>query len=778
MVAEPPAGPRHSKRLETSSAARRTHGRAEDGTVSAEELQRLEQSYAALADQFEAANEVLFALGRSAGEPDTVLTTIVESARRLCQSQAAHLYLLEDGVYRLIKAVGMSQESMDYIAEHPMPMDRDTMIGRVGLDRTTQQIPDVLADPNYGRQDIQQVAGFRTTMAAPMLIDDEVVGSMSVWRNEVSPFDEREMAIVTAFAGQAAMAINGVKLVQELETRRAELTRKVDELEALREVGEAVGSSLDVDHVLSTIAMHAVELSGTDGGSIMEYSERERCFRVRATYQTEPEVIERLRGIQIELDKTLVGRAATERKPLAVTDLSQIDLDPHLRILYEAGWRSVLAVPMLREEQIVGSLVVRRKGTGDFSAETIELMETFAGQSAIALLNAQLFRELEQRSAELEVASRHKSEFLASMSHELRTPLNAVLGFSEVLLEQMFGEINERQEEYLRDIHGSGQHLLELLNEILDLSKVEAGQMQLEYTTFELAPVLHQAAAMLRERATMKGIDVDVSVDENVGEVEADELRLKQVVLNLLTNAVKFTGEGGSVVVRATRSGPDTVSITVTDTGIGVPPEDRERIFESFQQGGRGASREEGTGLGLTLSRRIVELAGGSLWVESDMGVGSTFGFSLPTGRRVADPPGAAGASTELPDVVMIDDDRPSLDLLMAYLSGTPLRITTARDGASGLEAVRRVRPAAVLLDIRLPRLDGWNVLEALKADPETRDIPVVVVSIIDDRPRGLALGAAEYLVKPVSKDDLLIALGSVGALRVAGNGRSVEVTQ
>jgi CheY-like chemotaxis protein len=302
--------------------------------------------------------------------------------------------------------------------------------------------------------------------------------------------------------------------------------------------------------------------------------------------------------------------------------------------------------------------------------------------------------------------------------------------------------------------------------------------MQLEFTTFELAPVLHQAAAMLRERATMKGIDVDVSVDENVGEVEADELRLKQVVLNLLTNAVKFTGEGGSVVVRATRSGPDTVSITVTDTGIGVPPEDRERIFESFQQGGRGASREEGTGLGLTLSRRIVELAGGSLWVESDMGVGSTFGFSLPTGRRVADPPGAAGASTELPDVVMIDDDRPSLDLLMAYLSGTPLRITTARDGASGLEAVRRVRPAAVLLDIRLPRLDGWNVLEALKADPETRDIPVVVVSIIDDRPRGLALGAAEYLVKPVSKDDLLIALGSVGALRVAGNGRSVEVTQ
>lgn len=215
--------------------------RAQDtGSVKVAERERLEQSHAALRDQFEAANEVLVALGRSAGDPDTVLTTVVESARRLCQSQAAHLYLLENGVYRLIKAVGLSKESAAYIAEHPMPMDRDTLIGRVGLDRTTQQIPDVLADPAYGRKDLQRVAHFRTTMAAFLVIDDEVVGSMSVWRNEVSPFDEREMAIVTAFAGQAAMALNGVRLMQELEARRAELARKVEELEALREVGEAV----------------------------------------------------------------------------------------------------------------------------------------------------------------------------------------------------------------------------------------------------------------------------------------------------------------------------------------------------------------------------------------------------------------------------------------------------------------------------------------------------------------------------------------------------------
>jgi signal transduction histidine kinase len=627
---------------------------------------------------------VLSAVGRSAGDVDTVLTTIVKSACRLCRSDAAHLYLLEDGVYRLIKTVGLSEESIAYIAEHPMPMDRDTLIGRVGLDRRTQQIPDVVADPGFGRLDLQRVAGFRTTMGAPLIVDDEVVGAMSIWRNEVSPFGDREMAIVTAFAGQAAMAINGVKLVQELQAGRAELARKVGELEALRMVGETVSSSLDVDHVLSTIAMHAVELSGTDGGSIMEYDDPERRFAVRSVYRTSPEVVDRLRGVRIDLDSTLVGRAAKERRPIAVPDLSSVDLDPHLHILFDDGWRSVVAVPMLREERIIGSLVVRRKVTGDFTEETLDLLETFASQSALALLYAQLFTALQERSAQLEVASRHKSEFLASMSHELRTPLNAVLGFSEVLLERMFGDINERQEEYLRDIHSSGKHLLELLNEILDLSKVEAGQMELEFTSLDVPAALEYAASMLRERATAHSIDLRVELGGRVGAVEADELRFKQVVLNLVSNAVKFTPDGGSVVIWADEVDTD-LHVTVKDTGVGIPVEDRERIFESFQQGGRGAAREEGTGLGLTLSRRIVELLGGRMWLESEVGVGSTFGFSIPMqrtrGKIQRDGEAEASAS-----VVMIEDDRASLDLLTAYLSGAALRVTTTRDGQAGLE--------------------------------------------------------------------------------------------
>ena len=631
--------------------------RPERDSVSAEEHEKLRRDLAALRHQFAAADEVLSALGRSASDPEAVLTTIVESARRLCRSDTALLYLLRDGVYDVITSTGLTAASRAFIAEHPMSVDRETLIGRVGLDRRTQQIPDVLADVEYGRYDLQQVAGFRTTLAAPLLVDDVVVGALNLWRNDVRPFGEREMAIVTAFAGQAAMAVNGVKLVQELESRSAELAGKVEQLEALREVGEAVSSSLEVDHVLSTIAMHAVALSGTDGGSIMEYVERDRCFMVRSVFQTEPAVVERLGSIRIALDETLVGRAARERRPIAVPDLDAIELDPHLQILHDGGWRSLVAVPMVREDQIVGSLIVRRKRTGGFTEETLDLLETFASQSALALLNARLFRELEEQSVELELASRHKSEFLASMSHELRTPLNAVLGFSEVLLERMFGDINERQEEYLRDIHGSGQHLLELLNEILDLSKVEAGRMDLEYSSFDLRALLDGAVSMLRERAALHGIELsvesgaDIGADiggetGEVGEVYSDELRLKQVLLNLVTNAVKFTGDGGSVVVRAVREGSE-VQITVTDTGVGVPEADRERIFESFQQGGRGSSREEGTGLGLTLSRRLVELLGGRMWLESEVGRGSTFGFTLPAGDRDARRPVGRGQGVD-----------------------------------------------------------------------------------------------------------------------------------
>jgi CheY-like chemotaxis protein len=252
-----------------------------------------------------------------------------------------------------------------------------------------------------------------------------------------------------------------------------------------------------------------------------------------------------------------------------------------------------------------------------------------------------------------------------------------------------------------------------------------------------------------------------VEVSDDVDEVEVDELRLKQVVLNLVSNAVKFTPDGGTVVVRATRMGEE-LQVSVEDTGVGIPEADRERIFESFQQGGRGASREEGTGLGLTLSRRIVELLGGRMWLESEIGHGSTFGFAVPV-RRARDEPSGEAPAPGSASIVVIEDDRPSLDLLTAYLSGAAITVVAARDGHAGLEAVRREQPSAVLLDIRMPGIDGWEVLRALKDDPQTAHIPGVVVSIVDERSRGAELGAAGYLVKPVSRDDLLGALRAIG---------------
>jgi signal transduction histidine kinase len=497
----------------------------------------------------------------------------------------------------------------------------------------------------------------------------------------------------------------------------------------------------------------------------MEYDESSDSFHVRAASGSSPALLEQLRAITIDRESTLVGRTALERDPLEVADLAQEEeLDPHLSILFRDGWRSVLAVPLLRGDKMVGVLVIRRRSTGTFPPDMTELLQTFATQSALAIVNARLFRELETKTTELEVASRHKSEFLASMSHELRTPLNAVIGFSEVLLDRLFGEINERQEEYLRDILSSGRHLLELINDILDLSKVEAGQMVLEPSTFEVSSALEWASALHRERAAAHAITVTSEVAEDVGTIEADERQFRQVVLNLVANAVKFTPDGGSVSIEAYREGT-VLNVTVTDTGIGVAPEDQERIFETFQQGRRGAPKEEGTGLGLTLCRRIVELFGGRMWLESTPGEGSTFGFAIP-GVLQREENATSPGKSELPVAVLVDDDRASLDLFSAYLDGSPIRVLRARDGVEGLELIRRALPAAVVLDIKLPRLDGWQVLAELKADPATAEIPVVIASVVDDASHGMALGAEAYLRKPIGREELVDALRQVGALR------------
>jgi signal transduction histidine kinase/DNA-binding response OmpR family regulator len=732
-------------------------------------VEHLRRDLAEARKQLAATSEVLSALGGSASDLDAVLGTVVRSARSLCRADVAQIHLMEGELLKLARSSGLSQEGIDYMTSHPVGADRGSLIGRVSLYGRTQQITDVVADPDYGRIEFQRLAGLRTTLGVPMMLDDELVGVLVVWRTEVDPFGDRETEVLTTFATQAAIAIRQVHLHGALEARQQELSQKVDQLEALGEVGQAVSSSLDPDQVLAMIIMHAVQLSGTDGGSIFEFDDTDEAFVIRTAYGTSTELVDVLRRTYIGLNETLVGRAAKEGRPIQVPDLRNENLDAHLRQLHDAGWRSLVAVPMLHENRIVGALVVRRRRPGDFSEEICELMQTFASQSALAIHNARQFHELERKSDEVEIASRHKSEFLASMSHELRTPLNAVIGFSEVLLERMFGDLNDRQEEYLRDILSSGRHLLELLNDILDLSKVEAGRMDIQRSTFPVQETLEYGLSMVRERALRHEITLSLDVAPEVDLIEADELRIKQVMLNLLSNAVKFTPDGGEVVVRARVDGPELV-VTVSDTGIGIAPDDRERIFDSFQQAGRGVQQQEGTGLGLTLSKRILELLGGRMWLETEVGVGSTFGFAIPLGTT-AEPSAQSAEQAPIagPLVVAIEDDRPSLELLTLYLEGAGVEVVGARDGPSGLETVRRRHPAAVVLDIRLPEMDGWEVLTALKADPVTAEIPVVVVSMLDERGMGFALGAAEYLVKPVSREHVLAALSRVGVLPEAG---------
>ena len=722
-------------------------------------------------EQLAAADAVLIALGRSSSDAGAVLATVAQSAQRLCRCQGVMIYLLHSEEFELAATVGLSPEFERYVAQHPLRRDRKTMAGRVALDRRIHQVTDVLTDPAYGRRDVQEIAGYRTLISAPLILDDEVVGAISLWRTKVEPFDERTTTMLQAFAAQVAAAVRNVHLVRALEARRLELARKVEQLQALSEVGETVSSTLVLDDVLFKIILNAVRFAECDGGSIMEYVEADRCFLARTTYPSSPDLLAGLRRLQIELDETLVGRAAQEGRPIGIPDIALVERDVHLQLLFEDGWRSVLAVPVLRAGQIIGAMVVRRKTPGEFTDEIKEFMETFASQSALAVFNARVFRELERKTAELQVASQHKSDFLASMSHELRTPLNAVIGFSEVLLERMFGDLNERQEEYLRDILNSGKHLLELLNEILDLSKVEAGRMEVELSVFSLRGTIEHAIALVRERAALHSIAITLEMDPSLDLIESDELRFKQVMLNLLSNAVKFTPNGGWVAVRAVRTG-QRLAVTVTDSGIGIPQEDRERIFESFQQGHRGPSREEGTGLGLTLCRRIVTLMGGTMSLQTEVGVGSTFGFTVPL-RATSVSIGPDLDDDRDPVVVVIDDDRASLDLMSAYLAGQGVRVVRVPDGKEGLDAVRRLQPVATVLDVLLPGIDGWEVLETLRADPKTQALPVIIVSIVDERSRGLAAGAADYLVKPVGRDELLAALRRMHVLPIQSVGRS-----
>jgi signal transduction histidine kinase len=581
-------------------------------------------------EQQTATSEILGVIASSPNDVQPVLEVVAENAARLCDASDAIILRADGDIFRLAASYGPIPVPE---RDEPRRIDRGLIPGRAIVDRQTIHIHDLAAESaDELPAPHARSLGVRTVLATPLLREGVPIGTIMIRRMEVRPFAEKQIKLLETFADQAVIAIENVRLFQELEARTRELAQSVGELRALGEVGQAVSSTLDLETVLTRIVSHAVQLSGTDGGAIYEYDEQSEEFLLRATDHMEEELVQALRANPPRLGDGVVGRAAASREPVQVPNiLEERAYAPRMRQMFERfGLRASLAVPLLREDRIIGGLVVRRKSTGEFRPEVIELLKTFATQSVLAIQNARLFREIEDKSGQIEAANRHKSEFLANMSHELRTPLNAIIGFSEVLSERMFGELNEKQAEYTDDILSSGRHLLSLINEILDLSKVEAGRMELELVKFDLPLAIDNARTFVRERAVKHGINLEVSVDERLGDYVGDERKIKQILLNLLSNAVKFTPEGGRIGINA-RKVDGSVEISVSDTGIGIAPEDQPKIFEEFRQVGADyAHKVEGTGLGLTLAKKFVELHGGRIWVTSEVGKGSTFSFTLP----------------------------------------------------------------------------------------------------------------------------------------------------
>jgi GAF domain-containing protein len=576
-----------------------------------------------------ATSDVLKVISQSGAELDSVLQTLTETAARICESDTTAIIRLRDSRLWLAASLGFSAEWRELFERRPFEPDRASATGRAVQERRVIHIEDVTTDPEYGWPDSQQLGKYRTTLAVPLLRDDAAIGVITLGRVRVEAFTDKQIALVTTFADQAVIAIENARLFNELRARTTELGSSVAELKMLNDVAQAVSSTLDLRSVLSTILTSSLGMTWANAGAVFRYSRDERAFRLVEAVGWDEALLRSVRDLRLAESETAMGEAVARRTPVQLANTEQRASNPLRDLTLAAGYHSALIVPLLGAERIFGAIMLLRQEAGEFPAETVRLMQTLASQSVLAIQNARLFREIADKSEQLALASQHKSQFLANMSHELRTPLNAILGYAELLVDGIYGALPDRPKGVLERIQNNGKHLLALINDVLDLAKIEAGQLTLTLEDYALPEVVRSVVTATEPLATSKGLSFTATLQDNMPMGHGDARRLSQVLLNLVGNAIKFT-DAGEVAISAS-SVNDQFVLSVSDTGAGIADADQDRIFGEFQQVDNTNTRNKGgTGLGLAISKRMVEMQGGTISVASVLGQGSTFRVVLP----------------------------------------------------------------------------------------------------------------------------------------------------
>jgi two-component system, NtrC family, sensor kinase len=566
-----------------------------------------------------------------------VLDTLVESAARLCEADMGYIARPKgDGIFTHTASFGVSPVLKEYMDRTPINAGRGSAGGRALLECGPIHIPNARTDPEYQLAS-PTIGGFHTLVATPLMREGTPIGVCVLARRLMRPFTDRQIELLTTFADQAVIAIENVRLFDEVQARTRELARSVAELRALGEVSRTVSSTLKLETVLETIVGCAVQLSASDSGIVYEFDEGAQTFQARGSHRITAEHLAIIRAEPIRFGEGTVGRAGAIREPVQVADIADEKqfVAPQTRaLLVREGLRSVLAIPLVREQRVLGGLVILRRELGAFSPETVATLQTFAAQSVLAIQNARLFREIEDKSRQLQLASEHKSQFVASMSHELRTPLNAIIGLTEMMVKNAARFGTEKAQEPLQRVNRAGTHLLGLINQVLDLSKIEAGKLELNPQTVQLAPLINDVISTAGQLAEQNKNRLVVDAQEDIGALTVDPMRLRQILLNLLSNACKFTKAGEvKLAARKVSNGSHFVEFAVSDTGIGMTAEQQAKLFEEFTQADTStAQRYGGTGLGLAITRKLARMMGGDVTVTSEPSKGSVFTVRLPGG--------------------------------------------------------------------------------------------------------------------------------------------------